>query len=99
VVPRPGLDGLLRSIVQGWDPEVGCERLEDLKVGAATLDDLPDGAIAQLYLEGVVGSPALPDRLVDRLEDDLLSTPTEVWLADAADARASLDGPLAGPCP
>ena len=98
VVPRPGLDGLLRSVAQGWVPDLGCDQLEALQQGDATFDDLPDGAIAQLYLEGVVASPALPDALFEDLERNLVATPTEVWLADASEARATLDGPLARGC-
>lgn len=98
VTIRPGLGGLLRSVVAGWVPDLPCDELEGLMSGKTPLDGLPDGAIAQLYLEGVVAAPALPADLFAALERDLLATPTEVWLSSAADARASVDGPLAGRC-
>ncbi|MBX3286534.1 MAG: hypothetical protein KF703_14395, partial [Actinobacteria bacterium] len=98
VTVRPGLGGLLRSVVAGWVPELPCADLAALMEGRVPLDGLPDGAIAELYLEGVVSTPALPRHLEDAVIRDLVATPTEVWLADAAEARAGIDGPLAGRC-
>ena len=85
-------------MVHGWDPDLTCSELDELKLGQRTLDSLPDGAIAQLYLEGVVVEPALPPDLFEAVKADLLATPTEVWLADAAEAQGAIDGPIAQPC-
>jgi hypothetical protein len=98
ITVRPNLGGLLRSVVAGWVPDLPCDQLEALMSGQTPLDGLPDGAIAQLYFEGVVSTPALPSDLFDLVSRDLLATPTEVWLADASEARASVDGPLSGRC-
>jgi len=98
IVTRLGFGGIKRSVVHGWDPDLTCSELDELKLGQRTLDSLPDGAIAQLYLEGVVVEPALPPDLFEAVKADLLATPTEVWLADAAEAQGAIDGPIAQPC-
>jgi hypothetical protein len=98
ILARPGYGGIVRSVIFGWDRELSCRDLAEMQRGVRPLDTLPDGAIAQLYLEGVVALPVLPaDVLVD-LEERLLATPTEVWLASASEAQAGSDGPIAGSC-
>jgi hypothetical protein len=72
----------MRSILAGWVPDLPCRRMEAMLDGSEALDDLPDGALAQLYLDAAVASPTLPSDLADQLEQVLRVTPTELWLTD-----------------
>lgn len=70
----------MRSIIVGWVPAMSCRRLAAMGDGSEPLDQLPDGAIAQLYLDFAVASPSLPDRLANQLQQTMRVTPTELWL-------------------
>lgn len=65
-----------------WYPATGCDELARQVGREADPADLPDGALARLYVEHQVVSPRLPAELQAEVDSTLLATPLELWRSE-----------------
>jgi len=70
--------GTARSLLEGWLPTIDCSVLGDGRLDGDLLHELPAGALAKLYMDRRISSPALPASLLDEVTAVLTFTPTEV---------------------
>lgn len=86
---QPGVLPSLPKYLTGWIASDVCAQISQIEEGQSAVGTLPAGALAWLYADGAVQSPALPAHLQDDVEEMVGQAPIEVWQVAPAESAVS----------